>query len=169
MKRRIKMRTLRTAAVAAVALAMCTLTGCVLKHPRDRHVIQQGNDKIHFGGYGELGEGFIVEAYFRPLNIWAPMWGANDGYAPVIADGSRVPSGEPRYVTVTGGPRLYDWRDQFYIPAIFWEPAWNEGHLWKATVRAKHAATGEVIIHTDANGEGFEGPVTIYCDDLVLK
>jgi hypothetical protein len=159
----------RNLVLAISAAAACSLTGCLLTNPRDGHTIQQGNDHIHFGGYGPLGDGFLVEARSPRTGAWVQAWGKRNLFFPVIADGARAPIGQPRYITLSDGTRLYDWRDQFFISPEFWTPAWDRGHLWKATVRARHAETGEVIAHTAANGSYFAGPITIYCDDPFLK
>jgi hypothetical protein len=164
------MRIARNFVLAIAAVAACSLAGCLLTNPQDGHTIQQGNDRIHFGGYGPLGDGFLVEARSPITGAWVQAWGQRSLFFPVLADGARAPSGEPRFITLSDGTRLYDWRDQFFVPPDYWTRVWSNGRWrWRAIVRARHAETGDVIVHTAANGSYFEGPITIYCDDTVLQ
>lgn len=147
------------------------MTGC-LKTPKEGHVIQQTNTRVHFRGWGPLNAGFIVEAKVPGGgDRWEQVVGHRSEYDPVIANGLLATKGE-RTIDFQG-ETYYDWRDQFYIRKDLWERAWIKGRLWKATVRARlynpeTNQPGAVVPSFDANGNAVHRPITIFCNDSVL-
>mgnify|MGYP001080697459 CR=1 FL=1 len=159
---------LRMAFLALSAIATCSLSGCFLMEPISGRTIQNGNDRIHFGGYAPQGERFYAEAWNFRTQRWERLRGQYAGYNGAVADGAlALLTGFQPYLTLNDGSHWYDWRDRFFVTPDQWT---GSQYNWRAAVRATDAS-GKQIVLRNASGSGDPALqyIWIYCNDPYLR
>ena len=157
-------------AVLAFSLAViCGLTGCLLEDPVIGHTVQQGNDNVHFGGYGSAGEKFYVWAWNWNEREWVQCLGQFSLWTGAVADGSLAAELEKfdPFVAQDGSEWWY-WGDRFWIPPECWIGVPGD---YRAAVTVVNEFGDQNVMYMTAGG-GVNSAVDwidIYCTDEDLQ
>ncbi|MCA9240206.1 MAG: hypothetical protein KDA37_08405 [Planctomycetales bacterium] len=158
----------KLACVFLLAVA-CGLTGCLMEDPKDGWVIQNGNDRVHFGGWGEYGKKFYAEAWNWRTNRWERLRGQFSSYSGATADGLlALTSLEPPFVrSQDGSETLWDWRDRFFVRPEQWT---GSSYNWSAAVRATDETGKLVVLRNSSGNYDTSLPyIWIHCRDQNLR